>query len=111
MSSKQSQAKTGKDVIKAMIWLYENRLAWTPDCAYRDHSGTPIMYADDSVASASLYGCINLVNATKKAKHDAANMLYKTSCNWNNSFTNWNDIHNHTKHDVVSFLTKAMRNV
>jgi hypothetical protein len=112
------KAKTGKQVLKAMLWMYENGLGWTQNFSYKDSKGSYYMREDLfknglKSGSACLSGCIGLTECEGTARVQACKLLNQAlglpTHNMYNNFVGWNDCSNTTKEKVLEALRKAIK--
>lgn len=117
-------AKTGKEVLKAMLWLYENRLdhlkCWF-FAGKNDRSGrfqisffhmmdacngkhTTIDVAN-KLDSACLSGCLALIRTNDSTRKYARDLLIHEI---GDSIPDWNDDPIRTKQDVIDLLRKLI---
>ncbi len=87
------KATSVKEVLTAMLWIYQNKLEHTVGAYYRDSKGNYCNSASedniDEIKSCCLGGCVELVEADRPIKSET----YKTIGEHvgASSITEWND--------------------
>ncbi|HEY5268184.1 MAG TPA: hypothetical protein VII94_03540 [Candidatus Saccharimonadales bacterium] len=87
------KATSVKEVLTAMLWIYENKLEHTTGASYRDSFGNYVNQASpdniDKIKSCCIAGCVWLVETDRPILTDTYQAIRRhlgtTSC------TEWND--------------------
>lgn len=114
-------AKTGKEVLKAMLWLYENRLEHLKGDFFSDKDGIDIGYESivnidqesksltdyaKNIKCACLSGCLSLIRTEGTARYDAGFILREEV---KVPIPVWNDSPDTSKQDVIKLLKKLTK--
>jgi hypothetical protein len=99
------KAKTIKQVLEAILWMYENTLEWTQRAAWRNKKGAVVYGLNSDIHSACLLGAIILVK-----KEDVLGSSVSSYLNGlvNDTVASWNDRDGRTKQEVIALLKKAI---
>lgn len=100
------RAKTVKETLKAMLWMYENTLEWTQKSTWRNILGEPVYNLGVDIHSACLYGNLSLVDTDAGINMKTQDALRSLT---GHSLVLWNDSSLRSKKDVIDLLKKLIK--
>ena len=108
----ERKAKTIKEFLKAMLWMYENTLEWTQGSKFKNKKSEIILdITKETPHSACLVGCACLVDIDYDS--DLRNNVYsKIRSHLNLPFGGipaWNDSNKTKKEDVIRLLKNLIK--
>ncbi|HEY5268185.1 MAG TPA: hypothetical protein VII94_03545 [Candidatus Saccharimonadales bacterium] len=101
------KAKTAKQVLQAMLWMYENTLGWTQGFSLTDKNNRPISIHDPGklVANACLSGALQLVECDCCTHMSARQAIFIEIMEF---IPTWNDYPGRKKSEVTKLLKKVI---
>src|SRR5258708_23380462 len=105
---KKRPEKRLKEVLTAVLWMYQNGLRWCQNYSWLDTNGYPLIGFPNRVCDACITGAICLVNVSSVLVQERAELHIRRTGGLDD-IPSWNDSRGRTKADIIRLLKKAIK--